>query len=64
MGRDQGDPIMLDTFLDLPFALNRHRGAPLLGVIGFCLRNLFILWILSWCREGESNPHGVASGGF
>jgi hypothetical protein len=30
MGRDQGDPIMLDTLLELPFALNRHRDAPLL----------------------------------
>jgi integrase/recombinase XerD len=30
MGRDQGDPIMLDTLLELPFALNRHQEAPLL----------------------------------
>jgi integrase/recombinase XerD len=30
MGRDQGDPIMLDALLELPFALNRHRDAPLL----------------------------------
>jgi hypothetical protein len=27
-------------------------------------RNLFNLLTLDWCREGELNPHGVASDGF
>lgn len=27
-------------------------------------RNLFNLLHLGWCREGELNPHGVASDGF
>ena len=27
-------------------------------------RNLLNLLALIWCREGELNPHGVASDGF
>ena len=35
-----------------------------LGSRGFGLYNLLILIALSWCREGGSNPHEVALGGF
>jgi hypothetical protein len=24
----------------------------------------FVLGLFLWCREGESNPHGVATAGF
>jgi uncharacterized membrane protein len=47
---------------------NRHQSFSSmkkpLGLRGFGLRNLFILLYLSWCREGGSNPHEVALGGF
>jgi hypothetical protein len=51
-GEQNGD-LMRDP--EMCFELGFHDGPE---------RNLFILWSLYWCREGESNPHGVASGGF
>ena len=35
-----------------------------LGVRGFHLCKLFILFYLLWCPEGDLNPHGLAACGF
>ena len=49
---------------------DRHQNRHILGrekasrVERLWSLHLFILQSLSWCREGGSNPHEVALGGF